>query len=196
MEAKINAEIKALHLQISKLEDQLTKHREKEQEVSDYEVKGRRAIFADTVKQTHKENRTGVIDYMKKLSWKTYLTGSIVYFMIIPFAFLDLSVTIFQKICFWAWEVPKVHRSTFVFIDRHHLEYLNGIEKLYCIFCGYANGVIGFTREVAARTEKFWCPIKHATKVVHAHEHYSDYLDYGDASGWLTKDDNRDKDEG
>lgn len=188
MEAKINEKIKALQLQISKLEDQLVSNREQEQQAFDYRLRGRRAIFADPVKHVHKAKRTSVIDYMKKLSWKTYLTGSIVYFMIIPFAFLDLSVTVFQKVCFWAWEVPKVHRSTFVFIDRHHLEYLNGIEKLYCIFCGYANGVIGFTREVAARTEKFWCPIKHATKVIHAHEHYDEFINYGDVDGWLDKD--------
>ncbi len=189
MEAKINAQITGLKLQISQLEEQLAQIRKNQQLKYHYKTRGRRVVFEDQVKRQHKDQRTGIIDYMKMLSWKTYLTGSIVYFMIVPFAFLDLCVTIFQKICFWAWEIPKVHRPTFVFVDRHHLEYLNGIEKLYCIFCGYANGVIGFTREVAARTEQFWCPIKHATKVVQAHEHYANYISFGDAEGWLRKDD-------
>ena len=49
-------------------------------------------------------------------------------------------------------------------LDRHTLQYLNAIEKANCTFCTYANGVIAYVREVAARTEQFWCPIKHAQR--------------------------------
>lgn len=189
MDRKIINEIAALKAQVSKLEDQLEHNKVERQKEFQYTTKGRKVVFENEVKSQHTSQRTGIIDYMKKLSWKTYATGWMVYFMIIPFTFLDLSVTIYQKICFWAWEIPKARRAHYVFVDRHQLQYLNGLEKLYCIFCGYANGVIAFTREVAARTEKFWCPIKHATKVNQAHEHYQDFIEYGDAQGWLSKDD-------
>ena len=104
--------------------------------------------------------------------------------MIVPFAILDLSVVVFQKICFWAWRIPRARRSDFVVIDRQFLEYLNGIEKLNCIYCGYANGVVAFTREVASRTEKYWCPIKHAGKVHDPHSRYQDFTEFGDANAW------------
>jgi hypothetical protein len=43
--------------------------------------------------------------------------------------------------------------------DRRKLAYLNAIEKLNC---DYANGILTYAREIASRTEQFWCPIKHA----------------------------------
>jgi len=33
-------------------------------------------------------------------------------------------------------------------MDRHHLAYLNVIEKLNCEYCGYANGVFAYVREI------------------------------------------------
>ena len=65
-----------------------------------------------------------------------------------------------------------------------HLAYLNALEKLNCAYCSYANGVIAFTREVAGRTERYWCPIKHARRVLGAHPHYSEFVDYGDAEAF------------
>jgi hypothetical protein len=40
---------------------------------------------------------------------------------------------------------------------------------------------------VASRTEQYWCPIRHATRPLGAHERVREYLDYGDAEGWRTK---------
>ena len=56
--------------------------------------------------------------------------------------------------------LKKFPRSDFIAIDRHQLAYLNVIEKVNCAYCGYANGVAAYFREVAARTEEYWCPIK------------------------------------
>jgi hypothetical protein len=59
-----------------------------------------------------------------------------------------------------------------VVIDRHRLGYLNPVQKLNCVFCGYGNGVIAYAREITARTEQYWCPIKHALKVKGSHDRY------------------------
>jgi hypothetical protein len=68
--------------------------------------------------------------------------------------------------------------------DRGHLAYLNAIERLNCMYCSYANGVIGYVREIAARTEQYWCPIKHARRVLGTHERYSKFCDYGDVEAF------------
>ena len=184
----VDKEIDDLLTKITTLEEMLEQKCDEKRRQHLYKLEGRKAIFDDAVKQQHARQRIGVFAYMRKLSFKTHLTGPVVYAMVIPFAFMDLCVSIYQKICFWAWEIPTVKRSEYVFIDRHHLSYLNGAEKLYCIFCGYANGVTAFTREVSARTEKYWCPIKHASKIKQAHIHYRDFIDYGDADSWRNKD--------
>ena len=66
-------------------------------------------------------------------------------------------------------------------IDRQHLAYLNSIEKLNCVYCGYANGVFAYTREIAGRPEQYWCPIRHAKRVRAPHARYRHFVDYGDA---------------
>ena len=44
-------------------------------------------------------------------------------------------------------------------IDRHKLAYLHGIEKVNCTFFSYANGLIAYLHEAAARTEQYLCMV-------------------------------------
>jgi hypothetical protein len=43
---------------------------------------------------------------------------------------------------------------------------------------------MAYGREVAARTEQFFCPIKHARRVVAAHDRYPGFFEYGDAESY------------
>ncbi len=79
------------------------------------------------------------------------------------------------------YRVPKVRRCHYVIIDRQNLSYLNAIEKLNCIYCGYCSGVFAYAREIAARTEQYWCPIKHARKIIDPHRRYVQFADFGQA---------------
>ena len=115
----------------------------------------------------------------------TLLSMPLIYGMVLPLVILDVSISLYQLGCFTAWDIMRVKRSDYVVIDRHRLGYLNLVQKLNCAFCGYGNGVIAYAREVTARTEQYWCPIKHALKVKGSHERYRDFQAYGDAEGYL-----------
>ena len=52
---------------------------------------------------------------------------------------------------------------------------------------GYGNGALAYVREIASRTEQYWCPIKHALKVTGPHQRYYEFLEYGDAEGYRTR---------
>jgi len=67
------------------------------------------------------------------------------------------------------------------------LNYLNTIGKLNCIFCGYFNGVIAYVQEIAARTEQYWCPVKHARKRAKTHAHYHKSVEYGGTESYKNK---------
>ncbi len=97
---------------------------------------------------------------------------------------MDLLVTVYQTICFPVYRMPKVRRSDYLVFDREDLPYLNAIEKFNCLFCSYGNGVAAYTREVAARTEQYWCPIKHARRIRNAHDRYPRIFDHGDAEAF------------
>ena len=86
--------------------------------------------------------------------------------MVVPIALIDASFTIYQGLCFPLYGIAHVRRSVYIAaVDRRHLAYLNAIEKLNCVYCGYANGVLAYVREIAGRTEQYWCPIRHAKPV-------------------------------
>jgi hypothetical protein len=90
-------------------------------------------------------------------------------------------------VCFPIYNIAKVRRADYLVFDRHHLAYLNALEKLNCAYCTYANGIIAFTREIAARTEQYWCPIKHARRVIGTHGRYVLFDDYGDGEGYQAR---------
>ena len=147
----------------------------------------RRAEIEAALRDKGTHIKVGLLAYLRGATWPTLLTGPFIYGMIVPIALLDLSVVICQAVCFRVWGVQRAKRRDYIVIDHQLLGYLNAIEKLNCIYCGYANGVIAFAREVASRTEQFWCPIKHATRPAASHDHYNEFLDYGDAEGWQSR---------
>ena len=108
----------------------------------------------------------------------------VIYSLVVPFVVLDLWVSIYHAICFPIYGIPKVRRRDHIRIDRQHLAYLNGLQKLNCVYCGYVNGLISYVREIAGRTEAYWCPIKHASRVEGRHDHYPEFMEYGDGEVW------------
>jgi hypothetical protein len=149
-----------------------------------YRVDAGRIRFDHDVRRLHKRIRQSIPAFIRESSPLNLLTAPIIYSMIVPLAILDVSFNLYQTIWFPLAGIPRVRRAAYVVIDRHHLGYLNAIEKFNCVYCGYANGVLAFAREIAGRTEQYWCPIRHATRVRGPHAHYRQFVDYGDAKGY------------
>ncbi len=139
---------------IRQLELELEQQFAAKQEEWKYRIELGRARFDQAVLEQHRRMRTRIGRYLRESSVPAIITAPVIYSLTIPFALIDAWVTVYQWICFPVYEIPKVRRSKFIAIDRHNLAYLNGIEKANCEFCSYANGVIAYVREVAARTEQ------------------------------------------
>lgn len=116
---------------------------------------------------------------------KTYIlmiiTAPVIYSLLIPALIMDLFVQVYQDICFPVYGIGKVKRSDYIKNDRHRLRYLTSVKKVNCAYCAYFNGVIAFVREVAARTEQYWCPIKHRSHPKDRHAQYETFIPYGDS---------------
>ena len=140
-----------------------------------------RAQHDPVARASHRHVRPGFWRYVFSGDLPTVLTTPVVYSLILPFAALDLWISLYQATCFRAWGIRRVRRRDFFAIDRHRLAYLNALEKLNCLYCSYANGLIAYVREVASRTEQYWCPIRHARRVRGTHDRYESFSAYGDA---------------
>jgi hypothetical protein len=149
-----------------------------------YRIAAGRVRFERDVHRAHRRLKQSIPRFIRESSPLNLLTAPVIYSLIVPIALLDLWLTLYQTICFRAYGIARVRRSAYIIIDRHHLGYLNAIEKLNCVYCGYANGVFAYVREIAGRTEQYWCPIRHAGRVRGMHDHYRQFIDYGDAEGY------------
>lgn len=107
------------------------------------------------------------------------LTSPLIYSLIIPFVLTDLWVSLYQAVCFRVYGIEQVERRIYFKLDRTKLDYLNQLEKLNCLYCSYVNGVVAFVREVSARSEQYWCPIKHETDPPDPHQRYAQFSAYG-----------------
>jgi hypothetical protein len=152
-----------------------------------YRVHRGRVWFDRELRAAHRGLRQGIAAYVLEGDVLSLLTAPVIYSLLLPLILLDAWVTLYQSICFPIYGISRVPRRRYFALDRRKLAYLNGIEKLHCTFCSYANGLIAYVREIAARTEQYWCPIKHARTVPAPHSRYHLFFDYGDAERYRRK---------
>ncbi len=149
-----------------------------------YRIESNKAVFEQEIIDRHRQLKIGLLRFLRQSPLLSIVIAPVIYGLVIPLALLDLALIGYQRICFPVWGIGRVRRSDYVVIDRHRLAYLNGIQKLNCVYCGYANGLLALAREVAGRTEQYWCPIRHARSAKGAHGRYDRFLPYGDAEGF------------
>jgi len=149
-----------------------------------YELRNGKVWFSKEIKQEHRRLKTSLARYVLHSRFFAIVTAPFIYVCILPFALTDLFVSLYQAVCFPVYGIPKARRHDYIAIDRNKLRYLNALEGLNCMYCSYANGLLAYVVEIAGRTEQHWCPIKHARRIQHAHDRYSHFLPYGDASAY------------
>lgn len=166
---------------ITALENELHAAIEQQEGRLRYQIKGKSVTFEHAIKEAHSKVRMGVFRWFMTVRPQNYLTMPIIYAMIFPLILFDLFITIYQATCFPIYRIARVRRASYIVMDHQHLAYLNIIEKVHCMYCSYAVGLLGYAQEITARTEQYFCPIKHAGKILGAHARYKKFLNYGDA---------------
>lgn len=169
---------------LQELEEQVETELAEQRVQFHYTVVQRRIAFEEAVKIRHRELKIGITQFLSNATFIGIIVAPLMYALIVPLVLLDIAVTLFQALIFPVYDIPKVPRADFIAVDRHHLAYLNPIERLNCAYCGYANGLLAFAREIAGRTEEHWCPIKHARRVQGLHRRYFGFAEYGDGKGY------------
>ena len=177
MSSRISELLKEIH----RLEEELEDAIETQELKFRYRLEGARVRFEESVLTAHRELKVNALKWLGQSQPRNVLSAPFIYAMIVPFVIVDLCVSFYQFVCFPLYRIAKVERSRYIVIDRHQLSYLNSIEKFNCIYCGYVNGLIAYIREIVARTEQHWCPIKHARKLLDPHRRYARFADFGDS---------------
>ncbi|MFZ2891117.1 hypothetical protein [Sulfuricurvum sp.] len=172
--------IDELVAKIKALESELESELQQEYERFTCEITKKR----EEILESYRHDREGLLRYLATTPILHLLSVPIIWSVLIPALMLDAFVSVYQWISFPIYKITKVKRQDYIIIDRHRLKYLNAIEKLNCLYCSYFNGLMGYVSEVAGRTEQYWCPIRHATRVKSMHNNYKKFFDYGDSENF------------
>jgi hypothetical protein len=149
-----------------------------------YKVRDGVVQFEQVVIEKHRLLKARLVKYVCGARPAMILSAPAIYALLLPLVLLDVFVAVYQTVCFPVYGIPRVHRRDYLVFDRGQLAFLNVIEKLNCAYCSYANGVLAYVREVSSRTEEYWCPIKHARRVLGVHTRYGSFVDYGDGDAY------------
>ncbi len=179
--------ITQLVAQMATLEDELRTALHEQESRIFFQIKGKRVEFERSVRIAHRKLKMNFFRWLVTNRPQNLITGPVIYGMAIPMVLLDVLVTLYQWTCFPIYGIRKVRRSDYFVYDRHHLGFLNFIEKFHCTYCEYGNGLMAYMTEILARTEEYFCPIKHARKVLGTHARYRNFLSYGDPQDYASK---------
>lgn len=180
----MNDRVRHLLAQMSALEEDLRLALREQEDGVLFQIKGKRVEFEQSIRQAHRRLKTGFFHWLVTYRPQNLITGPVIYSMIVPLALLDLCVSFYQAACFPIYGVAKAHRGDYIVFDRQQLEYLNFVEKFHCTYCAYGTGLIAYVAEIVARTEEYFCPIKHARRMLGTHARYARFLDFGDAADY------------
>jgi len=176
--SRIEEMVSRIHALEAELESEMRSR--KEDLLEDFEEKCAR--FEKELIEQQKRFRVGLLKYLWTSDLRSFLAAPFIYILIFPLLFLDICISLYQSICFPLFGIQKVQRADYIVFDRAHLAYLNLFEKMNCAYCSYGNGLLAYAREIAGKTEQYWCPIKHAKRVYLSHPYYKRFSAYGDAA--------------
>ncbi len=171
---------------IKSLEAELIDELQKQEEIFSCQIKKRQILFEENIIIQHKQYAKQLFHYITDAPLKHILSTPFIWSCIIPSLLMDVTISLYQVVCFPVYGIPKVKRQDYIIFDRQHLQYLNLIEKINCAYCSYINGLFAYAQEIAARTEQFWCPIKHAKRIKGLHSRYQEFIAFGDAKTYRT----------
>jgi hypothetical protein len=183
----MNDRIQQLLDQMSTLEDELRTTLNEQQSSMFFQIKGKRVEFEQSIKETHRRLKRNFFRWLVTDRPQNLITGPIIYSLIIPLVITDIFITFYQLTCFPIYGIKKVCRADYIIFDRQSLSYLNFIEKFHCTYCAYGSGMIAYISEIVARTEQYFCPIKHARKILGTHSRYARFLEFGAAENYEAK---------
>ncbi len=155
----------------------------------------RRNLISDAIRDKLKMRkwRVGVLkSIFTSKPWTIFkftLSAPFIYGVFVPAVIFHIFMELYHQVAFRLYGIPLVKASEYFVFDRVLLSYLNWLEKINCFYCSYMNCLFAYCCEVGGRTERFWCPIKHARKAKGVHSQYSKFVEYLDAEEFRRKQD-------
>ena len=99
----MTSEVSKLIDQIRDLEKKIEAELVAQRAAVNYQLNEKKAIFEKEICDQHKKLKIGTLKFLRTSPLLTLLTAPFTYAMVVPLAPLDISLIVYQWICFSAW---------------------------------------------------------------------------------------------
>lgn len=111
-------QLEVLLNKMKELENELVDELQKQQEEFAYEITKRRVYFEENVIIRHKKYAKQLFSYIVDAKINNILSTPFIWAFIVPVALMDLTISLYQAICFPIYGIPKVRRQDYIVFDR------------------------------------------------------------------------------
>lgn len=144
----MKSKISKLYREIKEKRDELFIEIEKMKEKYDFDYIKGKIVFSKKQKEENKKEKLPTYRYMLGAQIRHIISMPFIYGMIVPALFLDIFLFVYQQTCFRLYRIPLVKRKDYITAERKHLDYLNWIQKINCLYCSYVNGIFSYAVEI------------------------------------------------
>ncbi|MBU1166791.1 hypothetical protein KKC60_00070 [Patescibacteria group bacterium] len=116
------------------------------------------------------------------------LSAPFIFSVIVPVVIADFWIEVYHRVCFPLYGLETIERKKYIKVDRHKLEYLSPVQKIFCAYCGYVNGAFQYWKAIGGRTEEYWCGVQHQKSFdFNSPQHHQDFAEYDDVEEFKRK---------
>ena len=102
---------------IRELEQRIEQEAQERRQQWQADFESRKVRFEAEVLAQQKRFRMGLMRYVLSADWRSVLSVPFIYPVIVPLLLLDVSVTVYQWVCFPLYRIPRVKRSHYFVFD-------------------------------------------------------------------------------
>src|SRR5262245_52037640 len=106
---------------IRELEADLEREVATAQERWHYKLEAGKVRFEKEVHRRHRQMKTSIGRFLRESDLPSTLSAPIIYSAVIPFLLLDVWISIYQRVCFPIYGIPRVRRADYIIMDRWKL---------------------------------------------------------------------------
>jgi hypothetical protein len=109
-ETKLDEILSRLQLLQDELENEFEIILEEKQEYFQYTFEKGKVRFKKKIRELQRKHKKGLFKYIAEAKFQHIISAPFIYSVVIPILFIDISVTIYQHICFRLYGIPRVKR--------------------------------------------------------------------------------------
>ena len=104
-----------------------------------YHLERRAVRFEEEALVQQRALKQGLLRFWRMSGGLNFITSPVIYALVVPLVLLDLSLTVYQFVCFPIYKIRKLQRGDVLVFDRNHMACPTPLEKLTCAFVSSAH---------------------------------------------------------